>query len=592
MSTFAPAYQHIVVVVEENHSYSEIIGNAQAPYINSLATGGALLSNYYAVTHPSQPNYFALYAGTTFGVLDNADHAEASPTLASILQASGKTFLGYVEAGSPRKHNPWESFPEGNSVGRSFSAFPSNDFSELPNVSFVIPNLNDDMHDGTVAQADHWLQTNLDGYAQWALTHNSLLVVVWDEDDNSANNHVPAIIYGAHVNAGPYGDSYSHYDLLSTILAANHLASPNYAADASGIGNGAFQMVPGLLADIIPPPYRPSNFNGDRDNDLSFRNANGGDVAIWQLNGTQKSLDQVVSAMGRDWHLTGIGDFDGNGNSDFLWRNNTGDVAVWLMNGAQKSADVVVSKMGNDWLFEGLADVDGDGKSDILWRNTDGDAAVWEMNGTQKKLDQLVSTMGNDWHYTAAGDFNGGGKSDILWRNDSGDVAVWLMNGAQKIVDQVVSAMGNDWHFAALADFNGDGRSDILWRNNTGDVALWQMNGVNKVADQVVSAMGNDWHVYGTGDFNGDGKADILWRNDGGDVAIWTMNGALKVADQVVSHMGNDWHYLGLADFNGDGRSDILWRHNNGDVAAWLMDGTQRIADQVISHMGNDWLVA
>src|SRR3954451_22858860 len=108
-SNFMPAYDHIVVVVEENHSFSEIIGNPQVPYINALANGGALLTNYHAVTHPSQPNYFALYAGSTFGVTDSASHAEPDPTLGSILRAAGKTFLGYVEDGSPARHNPWES---------------------------------------------------------------------------------------------------------------------------------------------------------------------------------------------------------------------------------------------------------------------------------------------------------------------------------------------------------------------------------------------------------------------------------------------------------------------------------------------------
>src|SRR6185295_9638920 len=94
-SNFMSAYDHIVVVVEENHSASEIIGNPQAPYINALASGGALLTNYHAVTHPSQPNYFALYAGSTFGVQDSGDHTLPDPTLATILQDSGRNFIGY-----------------------------------------------------------------------------------------------------------------------------------------------------------------------------------------------------------------------------------------------------------------------------------------------------------------------------------------------------------------------------------------------------------------------------------------------------------------------------------------------------------------
>jgi hypothetical protein len=243
LTTDTPTYDHIVVVVEENRSYADIIGNSEAPYINKLASGGALLANYHAVTHPSEPNYFALYAGNTFNIQDDGNYTEPGPTLGSILQANGKSFLGYVEADGVQKHNPWESFPEAFTVERDFGSFPthpSDDFSQLPDVSFVIPNLNDDMHDGSVAQADQWLAANLDSYAKWAPSNNSLFVVVWDEDDFSSGNQVPAILYGAHVNTGTYGASYNHYDLLKTLLSASHLSAPNQAANAPGIGDGIF----------------------------------------------------------------------------------------------------------------------------------------------------------------------------------------------------------------------------------------------------------------------------------------------------------------------------------------------------------------
>jgi hypothetical protein len=156
-----PAYDHIVVVIMENHDENEIIGNVQAPYINSLAAGGALLTDYTAITHPSQPNYFALYAGSTFGTADDNPHAEPDPTLDTILTGAGKTFTGYVEQlGSDINHNPWDSFPEGASVQQDFSLFPttaSGDFAALPTVSFVIPGVGDDMHNGSIAQGDTWL---------------------------------------------------------------------------------------------------------------------------------------------------------------------------------------------------------------------------------------------------------------------------------------------------------------------------------------------------------------------------------------------------------------------------------------------------
>ena len=242
-----PLYDHIVVVVEENHSFSEIIGNSQAPYINSLATSGASLTNFHAITHPSEPNYLALYAGSTFGITDDNNYSLSGPTLATILQNNGNTFAGFAETASPQKHDPWQSFPEAVSVGRDFSTFPS-DFSELPNVALVAPNLQNDMHDGTIAQGDQWLQSNLNSYAQWAIGHNSLLVVTWDEASVAdPTNHIPTILYGAAVNSGDYSDNYDQYNLLSTLLGAFGLNGPNNAAGAGGIGNGAFYHV--LVSD-------------------------------------------------------------------------------------------------------------------------------------------------------------------------------------------------------------------------------------------------------------------------------------------------------------------------------------------------------
>lgn len=229
-----PVYDHIVVVVMENHDYGQIIGGASgAPYLNSLAANGALLSNYRGITHPSEPNYLALYAGSTFGITDDRTHKAPGPTLATILQGAGKTFAGYVERqGRSHDHNPWETFPEGRSVERDFDAFPRDDFVRLPTVSFVIPGVHHDMHDGTVSQGDQWVEANIGPYANWATTHNSLLIVTWDESSSDANNHVPAILYGAHVATGTYPAAYNHYNILSTVLAASKLSGPRSAAAA------------------------------------------------------------------------------------------------------------------------------------------------------------------------------------------------------------------------------------------------------------------------------------------------------------------------------------------------------------------------
>jgi phosphatidylinositol-3-phosphatase len=237
-----PTYDHIVVVIEENQGYNDIV-NANPPYIiGTLYNIGAAMTSSYSVSHPSEPNYFALYAGSTFGVVDDNNYTEQDPTLGSILAANGKTFTGYVENSSTntgipngttlavRKHNPWESFPEGKTVEKDFSSFPTTKtgYARLPNVSFVIPNLDNDMHDGTIAQGDAWLHRHLGGYAQWALTHNSLLIVTWDEDSSSAAggptfppaNQVLTLLYGQYVSGtAPSDGTINHYNVLATILA-------------------------------------------------------------------------------------------------------------------------------------------------------------------------------------------------------------------------------------------------------------------------------------------------------------------------------------------------------------------------------------
>jgi acid phosphatase len=248
-----PSPAHVVIVVEENHSSEAVMGNKSAPFMNTLAANGALMTQSFAVTHPSEPNYMALFSGSTFDLNSDACpvNAGAAPNLGSELLAAGYTFGGFSEdlpsvgatmcsAGKyARKHAPWVNFtnvPPGYSV--PFTAFNArSDYSSLPTVSFVIPNLDNDMHDGTIAQADSWLATNLSAYANWAKANNSLLVVTWDEDDNGENNHIPTIFYGAQVQTGAYSEPVSHYNVLSTMEQMYGLNKTGLAANTPAIGD-------------------------------------------------------------------------------------------------------------------------------------------------------------------------------------------------------------------------------------------------------------------------------------------------------------------------------------------------------------------
>ena len=240
---------HIVVVIEENHSFDQVIGNPRAPFINKLAADGALFTNAHGVDHPSQPNYLALFSGSTQGTTgDGAVRGTplTTPNLGAALIAKGFTFAGYSE-GLPdvgslkrsahgryaRKHNPWSDWqadgPGPNQLpagaNQPFKNFPS-DFDRLPTVTFVVPDLSHDQHgDGLtsdktlIRDSDEWLKSNIGDYAQWAATHNSLLIVTWDEDDDDDTevNHIPTIMVGARVKPGKYDQRIDHYSVLRMI---------------------------------------------------------------------------------------------------------------------------------------------------------------------------------------------------------------------------------------------------------------------------------------------------------------------------------------------------------------------------------------
>jgi hypothetical protein len=250
---------HTVMLILENHTYNQIVGNPQAPYINSVFNDShtARLTSSYALTHPSQPNYIMLYSGSSQGVINN-DLPNSLPftTLnlgASMIQA-GFSFTGYAEdlpytgfngeiSGSyVRKHNPWVNWQGGTVNGipatdnKPFSEFPSN-FNSLPTLSIVVPNLDHDIHDGSIPTCDAWVQANLGAYIEWCKTNNSLFILTFDEDDVSADNKILSFFTGANIKTGNYNQRITHYNVLRTIEELYQLPYAGASADSTAIQN-------------------------------------------------------------------------------------------------------------------------------------------------------------------------------------------------------------------------------------------------------------------------------------------------------------------------------------------------------------------
>ena len=270
---YVPKFSHVVVVMEENQAEDEVIGNSQLSYFNVLANGGADFTNSFAETHPSQPNYLALFSGSTQGVTtDDPSGPFSDSNLAEALIAKGQTYATYADAlpfdgytGSDSgeyvtKHDPASDFTNiPSSTHLTFNDFPQTaaGFANLPTVSFVIPDLLHDMHDGSPLEANNWLKLNLGAYARWATANNSLLIISWDEDDNTSVNRIPTIFYGANVKTDVYTETIDHYNVLRTIEDMYGLSHFGYSGEYGDIRDCWTNPPPATKATVVNAAAQP-----------------------------------------------------------------------------------------------------------------------------------------------------------------------------------------------------------------------------------------------------------------------------------------------------------------------------------------------
>jgi hypothetical protein len=239
-----PAFSHIYLVVMENREYGAIVGSSHAPYLNSLIRRYGLATSYHAVTHPSEPNYLALFAGSTFGIRDDGVHNLGARNLADQLAAHGRSwhvyaqdlpsrcYLGTAARGGvdlvgaagwyARKHEPAVSFTDvsRNAVRCARVTHLAGFSPTAASFELIVPNMTNDMHDGTVAQGDSFLRSFVPRITGSAAFASSLLLITWDEGSTAigGGGRVATIVVSPRVKAGfRSATSHSHYSLLRTI---------------------------------------------------------------------------------------------------------------------------------------------------------------------------------------------------------------------------------------------------------------------------------------------------------------------------------------------------------------------------------------
>jgi hypothetical protein len=224
-----PQFRHVVVIVLENKARGAVLGNRAAPAFNAFARGGAVLSGYRGVAHPSLPNYLALVSGSTHGITSDCTSCVVNgPSLADALDAKGLTWKTYAE-GLPRpgwtgpslgryakKHVPFLYFRSvlGNPGRRNVVPLTQYSPRRLPDFAFVVPNLCHDMHDCSVAVGDAWLRRFVPPLLK---VKGTAVFVIFDEA-YAPGNGVPALALGPLVRPGSrFGAPMTHYGLLRTI---------------------------------------------------------------------------------------------------------------------------------------------------------------------------------------------------------------------------------------------------------------------------------------------------------------------------------------------------------------------------------------
>jgi hypothetical protein len=246
-------YQHVVWIVFENKSYSEIIGDSAAPYLNSLAAKCGLATNYLAVSHPSLPNYIALTSGGTQGITDDNPPSAHALGVASIFSQLSSGWNAKNESmrtncqlsdSSPYavRHNPAVYYTNIRTTC-SLQDTPGG-ISANTRFTFVTPNLCNDMHDCSVSTGDQWLAANLPGLLSSSTyaAGGTAIFVTWDEDDGSASNHVATLIISPYTPVGARSAAaFNHYGLLATTQSMLGLGCLGSACSAGSM-RGAFGL--------------------------------------------------------------------------------------------------------------------------------------------------------------------------------------------------------------------------------------------------------------------------------------------------------------------------------------------------------------
>ncbi|WP_281346917.1 FG-GAP-like repeat-containing protein [Sphingomonas sinipercae] len=226
------------------------------------------------------------------------------------------------------------------------------------------------------------------------------------------------------------------------------------------------------------------DYNGDGLGDLMWR-SDAGVMTQWlgQLDGTfRDNFAKTGQVIPLDWNVIGTGDFNGDGLGDLIWRSDAGVITEWLGNLDGSFRDNFAGTGQHiplNWTIDGMGDFNGDGLEDLIWRSDAGVITEWLGQNDGSFKDNFAGTgqtIPTNWQIVGVGDFNADGYADILWQSTAGTLTNWLGNPDGSFTDNFVNTgqvIPQGWELVGVGDLNGDGRDDILWRTGPDSVETW-----------------------------------------------------------------------------------------------------------------------
>ena len=279
------------------------------------------------------------------------------------------------------------------------------------------------------------------------------------------------------------------------------------------------------------------DLDGNGKADVLLVHSKQGYSGTWLVTGGTPAIEWGnLSTIGKKVELIGVGNVYNSTESPDIFLKNGSTIAAWVMEDGKVKSYKGLYNINSNMNFLGLGDFNGDGATDYLLRSKGGDLGYISSNDNKW---HYFKGLGNEWKIAAVGDLNGDGLDDVVLRHDAGFVGTYLTqeNGSVKWAN--LDTLKDDMTIIGTGDFNGDGVDDVLLQKNTGWVGAWLVE--DGSVDDFMGICTTKTTIEQIADFNGDGIDDLRVRTDAGDIGIRYVFGADNTSWKYLKSVGDEW---------------------------------------------------